>query len=118
MKRFLLLLKSYLPTPLPVGMTAFNKWAQEVITITGPIADEKSLKYAIASQIIHLDHKKSNMPMQYFVRCLRKAAANQVASQVFQDIKREQEEAAKASLTPTPDDTGSTASSNEQSKVL
>jgi hypothetical protein len=75
------------PTALPVGMDEFHEWADSIIQITGKFADEDSMKYALASQVIHLAHDKAFYPKRFFVNCLRKAAANQVASQVFQDIK-------------------------------
>lgn len=87
---------SHVPTKLPVGLTEFNEWADSIIELSGNYADIDSMKYAIASNLIHLPHTKSKVPKAYFVNTLRKAAANQVASQVFQDIKlRQAEEAAK-----------------------
>jgi VIT1/CCC1 family predicted Fe2+/Mn2+ transporter len=102
MKKLLLLLKkilSLLPTPLPVGITEFNEWSDSIIDLSGEYADRDSMKYALASMVIHLGPQRSVVSKNYFVRSLRKAAANQVASQVFQDIKvkqqKQQEEAAK-----------------------
>lgn len=89
-------LLSLLPCPLPVGMTEFEEFSNSVIELSGEYADRDSMKYAIASMIIHLGPQRSHVAKNYFVRSLRKAAANQVASQVFQDIKQKQEQAAKA----------------------
>lgn len=86
---------SYFPSKLPTGVTAFHAYADEVIELTGPIADVDSLKWAIANQIIHLPPQTSYKPKQYFVRSLMKAAANQIASSVFQDIKLKQQKAAQ-----------------------
>lgn len=91
-KRFL----SLFPTKLPVGMSEFETWSNSVVELSGKFADDDSMKFAIASQIMHLGAQKSSVPKNFFVRSLRKAAANQVASQVFQDIKIKQQEAAKA----------------------
>lgn len=90
-KRFL----SHFPTKLPVGLTEFNEWSDSIIALSGQFADTDSMRYAIASNLIHLPHTKSKVPKAYFVNTLRKAAANQVASQVFQDIKLKQAEAAE-----------------------
>jgi thiamine pyrophosphate-dependent acetolactate synthase large subunit-like protein len=98
MKLLLLKLLSYLPRPLPVGKTEFHKWADRIILLSGKFADEDSMKYALASNIIHLDHKVGHIPDIYFIKVLRKAAANQVASAVFQDIKLKQEENFKKSI--------------------
>ena len=84
---------SYVPEPLPVGMTEFNKFADEIIDLAGNYADKDSMTWAIASQIIH--SSKSSISKHQFVCQLRKAAANQIASQVFQDIKIKQAEVAK-----------------------
>lgn len=88
-------LKSYFPSNLPIGLTEFNTWADEVIELTGQLADYDSMRFALASMIIHVDAKKAAVPKQYFVRTLRKSAANQVASYVFQEIKQKQAEQQK-----------------------
>jgi len=77
-------------------MSEFNTWSDRVILQSGQFADSDSMKFALASQIMHLPPQTSSVPDQYFVRSMRKAAANQVASQVFQDIKIKQQEAQKA----------------------
>jgi hypothetical protein len=84
---------SYIPTRLPVGMAEFENWSEEVIELSGAFADRTSMKFALASMILHAEHSASVLSKNYFVRRLRKSAANQVASQVFQDIKQKQEAA-------------------------
>lgn len=87
-------LLSLLPTPLPVGMTEFESWSDDIINLSGPYADTDSMKFAIASMIMHLGPQKSHVAKNYFVRSLRKTAANQVAGQVFTNIKEKQQKAA------------------------
>ncbi len=89
-------LLSYLPTRLPVGMTEFNKWSQDIIDLAGPMADEDSMRWAIASQVMHQGATSDCIPKRFFVSALRKAAANQVANQVFQDLKIKQQQRAEA----------------------
>lgn len=89
-------LLSYFPRQLPRGMTEFKSWSERIIKLTGPLADEDSMRFALASQVMHLGPQSSTKSDRYFIRSLRKAAANQVVSQVFQDIKQKQMEAAKA----------------------
>lgn len=84
------LLLSYFPRPLPTGMTQFETWSNRIISQAGQFADVDSMKWALASHVMHLDAVKAYVPDQYFIRALRKAAANQIASQVFQDIKNKQ----------------------------
>lgn len=98
MKLLLKRLLSYLPSRLPVGMSEFDTWSSAIIALTGPIADNDSLRFALASQIMHQGAAKGSIPKSFFVNSLRKAAANQVASQVFQDIKIKQQDAQKAAL--------------------
>ena len=119
--RYLLkLLLSYLPSPLPVGMTAFNSFANDIIELSGKFADEDSLRFAIASMIMHAGESKGYLPKQYFVRRLRKVAANQVAGQVFTDIKEKQkaaQEAAKLAAQNPPEATASNDVQSEQKEA-
>lgn len=83
---------------LPVGVQEFYEFADRIITKSGEFADCDSMIFAIATMVLHADPTKSSYPDSYFVDRLRKSAANQVASQIFQDIKAKQlaaQEAAK-----------------------
>lgn len=110
LKRFL----AYFPTQLPVGMFQFNTWADSIIELSGPIADKDSMLFALSSILIHADAKHGYLPKKYFVDRLIKSAANQVASQVFQDIKTKQQEAIKAAELKKLEDTNSEVPSNVQ----
>lgn len=90
---------SYFPRPLPVGMTAFKAWSNRIIRLVGPLADEDSLRFALSSQIMHLGPQKAYQADQYFIRSLRKTAANQVAHAVLVDLKNKQQERAAAQQT-------------------
>lgn len=96
MLKFFKVARSYFPSKLPVGMSEFDAWADSIIELSGQFADVDSMKFAIASIVIHLPPTRSSVPKSYFVKSMRKSAANQVASQFFQDIKLKQMEAAKA----------------------
>jgi thiamine pyrophosphate-dependent acetolactate synthase large subunit-like protein len=102
-------MRSFFKRDLPVGATEFHKWANNIIDLGGKFADEDSLKFALASAVVHAKHDSSALPDQYFIRLLRKAAANQVASQIFQDIKVKQaaalEEANKLAAAQTAEAT-------------
>lgn len=87
---------SYFPSRLPVGMTEFNKWLDDVVALAGPIASERDMHFVLCSILIHADVRYGYMPKRYFVTRLIKSAANQVASQVFQDIKLAQAEEQQA----------------------
>lgn len=77
------------PRLLPVGLTEFNEFCDDILELSGDYADRDSMIYAIASNIVSMKHDIHAVPMDYFVRVLRKAAANQVASYEFQRIKVE-----------------------------
>jgi hypothetical protein len=89
-----------IPMPLPVGKTQYDKFEQDILDLSGRYADETSMRFAIASIMIHAPSERGALSKKYFVDRLRKSAANQVASQVFQDIKTAQE-AQKASVEAT-----------------
>ncbi len=78
------------PRPLPVGLKEFNEFADRIIKKSGNFADRMSMEFALASILIHADAKYGSLPDSYFIDRLRKSAANQVASQVFQNVKAEQ----------------------------
>jgi hypothetical protein len=86
-------LLSRFPSRLPVGKSQYDKFESDVLDLSGRFADETSMRFALASMMIHAPSDKGSLSKNYFVVRLRKSAANQVASQVFQDIKLEQEKA-------------------------
>lgn len=82
---------SYIPESLPVGLTEFEAFTDDVIELAGPYADRDSMQWVISSAIQH--SSKAKLSKQYFVQTLRKSAANQVAGQVFMNIKIKQQAA-------------------------
>lgn len=84
-------LMSRFPTKLPVGLTEFNAWASSIIDLSGRFADDTSMKFVLASELMHSDAKKGSVPKNYFVSRCRKLAANQTAGYILQEIKAEQE---------------------------
>ncbi len=99
-KRFL----SYFATPLPVGLTEFNAWADSVIELAGNYSDRDSMAQALCNMIMHAGPKKGTdmprgrIPKNYFVNALRKGAANQVASYYFQEIRNQKQAAIDAAV--------------------
>lgn len=102
--------------PLPVGMTEFNEFATRIISKAGQFADEDSMRFALASILIHADAKYGSLPDSYFVDRLRKSAANQIASQVFQDVKAKQAAALEAAKNQAEATTSPEIVANEQEK--
>lgn len=98
-------LLSYIPEALPVGMTKFETWAEDILRLANIEADADSLKFALATMILHAENKAKYLSKNYFVVRLHKGAANQVASQVFQDIKNKQQAVQAAQQAKTVEDT-------------
>lgn len=95
-------IRSYFPSALPKGMTEFENWSNDIIELSGRVADEVSIKFALASMLMHLSPSKNiyqtqfgSVPKNHFVQGLLASAAKQVAQQKFQDIKQAQIDAQK-----------------------
>jgi hypothetical protein len=100
-KRLKLLAKrllSYIPTPIPVGMTAYNQWLNDIIELSGPFADADSLKWTICNEVMRLAPGRSAIPKNSIVRILRKFAANQLAAATVNEIKARHEAAQLAAV--------------------
>jgi len=96
-KRFFSLLLSLIPTPLPLGMAEFDAWAEDVIALGAfPITDKDSIKFAMATMIMHLGPQSAFKPKFYFVLSVRAGAAKQIAAGKFQEIKAKQQAEATA----------------------
>lgn len=94
-------LLSYIPSNLPLGVAEFETWSTSIIDLLGEgLANvpKDDMQFVLASSIQHLGATKSSVPKNYFVRLVRKAAASQVAGQVFVNIKEKQKAAQEAKL--------------------
>jgi len=88
-------LKSYLPTPLPKGLTEFNIWADNIIELSGKYADIDSMKWTLCNIVLSLPTTCNSKPKNHFVKVLHKAAANQVVSYAINEIKDNQKRMAE-----------------------
>lgn len=86
---------SLVPTPLPIGVTEFEKWSDSIYDLA-PYADRDSIKFTLATMIMHLGPQRSRVAKNHFVRSLRKTAANQVAHARMTEIKLKKDAEAKA----------------------
>ncbi len=99
MRRLTKRILSYVPTSLPVGMTEFLGWADDIIELIGPGFEQVSkdeFLFVLATSITHMGPQASRKSKQHFIRTLRAAAAKQIAGGVFQDVKKRQEAARQA----------------------
>jgi hypothetical protein len=85
------------PRPLPMGRDDFHVWADRIIS--GTLLPEshienfkskeifhESLKYALATMLMHLGPTESHKPDTYFIHSLRKSAVNQIADTIRKEI--------------------------------
>lgn len=80
------------PRPLPMGITEFNIWSDRLIAGAMVTATVESQKATLASMILHLGPTEDHKPDAYFIHSLRKLAANQVANEVFTQIRQQVKE--------------------------
>lgn len=105
-------LLSFRATRLPVGLQEFEEWADSIRELVGPGFEQvpqDDFKFVLANAVIHLGSTVSKKPKQYFVQVIRKGGANQVASQIFQDVKLRHEAAVKAAQAAIPQPAEATA---------
>ena len=91
LRNILKLILSFLPTPIPTGKTAFDAWLNDIVELTGPIADDRAMKWVVSNEVMVVPSGADRVPKRRFVKRLRKFAANQIAASVVQEIKAAQE---------------------------
>lgn len=94
-KQFGLYLLAYLPSSLPIGMTEFDVWAKSVLALTN-LPDNDSTRFTLASIIPHQDKGSFLTPKIKFAHLMQKAAANQIAFGVMEELKAKQLAAVQA----------------------
>ena len=102
-------LLSFFPSALPSGLAEFHKWADEVIHLAGA-PNNDSVKFAVATMILHADSTAAFKPKHFFVKSLKKSMANQVAAGLMQDLKQKQQEAIAAEQAKAVENTVTNAS--------
>lgn len=101
LKKIINKILAYFPTPIPTGMTKFKSWLDSIVELTGPIADEESLKWVVSNEVMRLSPGRDKVSKMSMVKLLRKYAANQLAAQTVMDLKKAQEDRAKQKLEDT-----------------
>lgn len=89
LKKFLKGLLSAQLDRVPVGMAEFEVWAADIIALSG-LPDNDSMRWTLATMILAAKSDAAYVSKEDWVALLIKAAANQVASQVMQDLKEKQ----------------------------
>ena len=75
--------------PLPLGVAEFHEWSDRIIEKAMLPATPESLKFALAEMIMHIKPTEDHCDDGYFIKCLRKGAANQVAHHMMITIRDE-----------------------------
>ncbi len=90
-------LSHFLPHPLPVGVSEFERWSASIINTYG-YPDNDSVRFALCTMVMHLGPTAAFKPKRYFALCLHKGMATQIAHSVMQELKaKQQAEAQKQS---------------------
>lgn len=74
---------------LPIGRKEFDEFAKILIERAG-LPDNDSMRWTVAVMIMHLDPSVSEVETKTFISKLKKAAANEVANAVIQELKAKQ----------------------------
>ena len=91
--------KKAVPIALPMGKEAFIEFADAIYEgAQVPGLTRESAHFSIAAMILHKPSTESFATLEFFVHALRKAAANQVAHDVIQEIQTKKTSA----VTPAP----------------
>ncbi len=101
--KFFSFARGFFPESLPVGMSEFHSWAESISNnYELPTKDLDSVKFTLASIVMHLGPSIDSKSKYYFVKQIRASAAKQIAGAAFYEIKQQQkslqEAAAKAAL--------------------
>jgi len=83
--------KHHVPQSLPIGMTEFDHWSDEIIENYG-FPQNDSTKFTLSTMVMHLDHEAAKVPYKTFAKRIKKSMANQIAGEVMHQCKKRQME--------------------------
>lgn len=107
---------AHLPSKLPQGKSEFDVWADDIIE-TYNMPNNDSIKFALATAVMHLSATDAFKPKAYFGRILIKGASNQVVYAIMQELKVKQEEKARKDVEEQKQLAEATAQSNESGEA-
>lgn len=92
-----------IPMPLPMTLPEFNEWSDRIIKQASlPTKNMDTQRFALASMILQTPPHEFMRPDAYYVYLLKKAASDQCAMQVIDDLKAaKQKQSQPASEAPT-----------------
>ena|ERR1700677_554010 len=75
--------------PLPMTIAQFNDWSYRIINKAKlPTNDIDTQQFALAGMILQTSPHEFLRPDEYYVNLLKKAAADQCATQVIEDLRK------------------------------
>lgn len=89
-KTLLQKIRGIFPSATPRGLEEFETWANSIIQLYKPAADERSVKFALSAMLMRLNPGEAYKSKLFFALCLHKAASAQVAANVMENIKNAQ----------------------------
>ena len=97
LKRIIKQIAGLFPTALPVGVSEFHAWAEDISkTYDLPTSNLETVKFTLATMIMHLGPQAAYKTKIFFVLSLRAGAAKQIAHACFVEIKTKQQEESEA----------------------
>lgn len=75
------------PRPLPLGRKEFEEWSDRIISGALLTATPESQKFALAEMIMHIKPTDDHVADSFFIKSLRKSAANQIAYAVMEELR-------------------------------
>lgn len=107
---------AHIPTKLPQGMAEFETWSNDIIDLY-KMPNNDSIKFALATAVMHLSATDAYKPKAYFGRILIKGAANQIVYAVMNDLKIKQQELAQKQAEATAQLERAVASDEQQETI-
>lgn len=89
-------LLAFVPTPLPIGVAAHEKWVTSILSMYG-YPDNDSTRFAVATMVLNLGPTSAYKAKRYFGLAIHAGAAKQIAGHFYVELKEKQkaEEAAR-----------------------
>lgn len=86
---------------LPIGRMAFEEWSERIIKGSLVYAENDSLKFSLAAMLMHLGPTEAFKEDGFFILQLRKAAVNQTAHSMMEEMKEAQKKKQAEATAPT-----------------
>lgn len=91
--RFLKLIRNFFPSALPIGITEFETWAEDIVSTYGfarSVELNRSYRWILASSMTTLGPTAAYKSKYYFFLVIQAASAKEIAGGTMYNIKQEQ----------------------------